>query len=692
MNSEGRNLLGDEQSPYLRQHKDNPIWWHPWGENALNKALKEEKPIFLSIGYSTCHWCHVMAHATFEDEEVAELLNRKFICIKVDREEHPEIDRIYTHALMAIQQGRAGWPISMFLFPDTRPFFGAGTMMKDQFIAVAERVAELWEKERDALEENGDKLVQLICVSEEKQKNKEIPPPETVQDAYVHMEKSFDNQYGGFGGAPKFPQPGSLSLLLYISARLKIDEAEKMALKTLDMMARGGIRDHVGGGFHRYSVDVKWFVPHFEKMLYDNAQLADTYCDACQLTGNREYLTVACDTLDYLLRDMQAESGGFYAGEDADSEKTEGKFYLWSEEELKEVLNKEELQAIRTHYQVTAEGNFRPDKQISHYEVEAGLTPSPISNILHLAADAPLPEKEGVVADALAKLLQARSSRVRPSRDEKILTGWNGLTITALTKGYRLSKDERYLKAAQDAADFLLNTLRNPEGLLFKRFCNGEIKHRANVDDYAFLIFALLQLYQTDFNPKWYIAARELQQKQEELFGDEKRGGYFLHDGEDKTILTREKTYDENVTPTGNSLAIHNLMILAKLGNHAPYMKKAEQCILRGAGVLIRFPANCPSLLTALAEMQHPSALFALVGDPEEEECKRMIDAIRERYLPGSVLAVAEGEKALKIPVLKGKAKLEGRPTLYPCFGMLCLDPIIGYDALKETLKELQSE
>ena len=675
------NRLIHEKSPYLRQHVDNAIWWYPWGEEAFQAAREENKPVFLSIGYSTCHWCHVMEGDSFADEAVAAMLNEHFIAIKVDREERPDVDQIYMDILLAMR-GQGGWPVSMFLTAERVPFMGATFIPRERFIPLLRQIATLWKNERSRIEEIGLGVSAWLAQEENSGFANAPLPHEDVLRRYFHqIQQSFDSHYGGFGQHTKFPNVMQLRLLLRIHKRTNHQKALEMARKTLDGMARGGIHDHLGGGFHRYSTDRKWRIPHFEKMLYDNALLSLVYLEAYQVTRNEEYATVARRTLDYVLRDMTHPLGGFYSAEDADSEKTEGKFYVWTEKELRQVLTPREFERIARVYHVTIEGNFNPEARIQAIEEKAGMKSVKQANILFVDVDAELPDlTEPLLRQAHQKLFEVRAKRVRPHLDDKILSAWNGLMISAMAKGYQTLREQKYLDAARKAARFLLDNMRKSDGSLLRRWRNGAVEYNGYLNDYAYLIQGLLSLYQSDFDRYWYQSALELQKRQDALFRDEINGAYFFSDGRDATLLQRKKTFSDNSLPSGNAIAVLNLLQIADLSLQWELRKKAARIISHHGLQMMENPVLYSQMLVGLDYLLDRAKEIALIGPPQHESTQRIVKALHRQFLPNKVLAmgppVEEQQDAdTTIPLLFNKPMFQGEPTAYVCENNICRLP-----------------
>ncbi|MCX6957742.1 MAG: thioredoxin domain-containing protein [Verrucomicrobiae bacterium] len=601
------NHLANSSSPYLLQHASNPVDWYPWGEEAFQRARIEEKPIFLSIGYSTCHWCHVMAHESFEDEKIAALLNQYFICIKVDREERPDVDRLYMTYVQALT-GSGGWPMSVWLTPELKPFFG-GTYFPPEdrysrvgFPSVLLQLSQLWRENRGRLQQEAERAIKALQhLAERGQEHLVMKKGEILHDAYEAWAQSFDATWGGFGSAPKFPRPSILLFLLRYATTASVAEAERaraMVSLTLQKMASGGLQDHLGGGFHRYSVDRIWQVPHFEKMLYDQAQLVMPYLEAAEVTGEKAFLQVARDTLDYVARDLTSPEGGLYAAEDADSvdcsgKKQEGAFYVWALSELKQLLSSEELAFISDHYHLKPSGNI-PEEYDPHEELVG-------KNILmrwETACDADLETLEKIKE----KLFTARLKRSRPHRDEKIVTAWNGLMISAFAKAGAQFKDQHDLEIAYRAVMFIKKHLYDPkQGTLLRSWYQGRSTEQGFAEDYAFLIQGLLDLHEATADAACLTWAEELQKKMNELFWDQEQGGYFSSAAGDPHLLVRMKEDYDGAEPAANSVAASNLLrfsrcptILIKNG-----AEMAEQIFQTVTTTLASMPKAVPQLLVA---------------------------------------------------------------------------------------------
>ncbi|MGC8874141.1 MAG: thioredoxin domain-containing protein [Chloroflexia bacterium] len=662
------NHLANETSPYLLQHADNPVDWYPWGEEALQKARTEDKPIFLSIGYSACHWCHVMAHESFEDEKVAAILNKHFVSIKVDREERPDLDRIYMSAVQAMT-GSGGWPLSVFLTPDGYPFYG-GTYFPPTrrygmppFTDVLLAVVDAWENRRQELVDSGKRLVEAI----ERQSAMSVEPenvePETLRIAFDLIWTLYDRKHGGWGNAPKFPQPMVLEFLLRYHHSTEDPLALHMATKTLEAMARGGMYDQLGGGFHRYSVDDHWLVPHFEKMLYDSAQLARVYLHAWQVTGEPFYRAIAEETLDYVVREMTDPQGGFYSTQDADSEGEEGKFFVWTSDEIRAALG-EEADAFMAAYGVTEHGNFEG------------------RNILEFVGH--IGQREAFVR-ARRKLFKAREQRVHPGRDEKVLTSWNGLMLAAFAEAARALKRDDYRQVAERNADFLLRELRTPEGHLWHTWKDGKAKLNGYLDGYTHLIEGLLELYQTTFEPHWYLAARELADVMIEHFSAPE-GGFFDTSDDHEALVIRPREVQDHAVPSGNAMAAFVLLRLAGLAAEPRYAELAHRSLAPIQPLMSQYPLGFGQWLIVLDyALAHPREI-AIVGDPEAADTRALLEVCITGYRPHQVVALGTPD-AGPIPLLQNRAQIEERATAYVCMDFSCRPPVTDPAALRELLK-----
>ncbi|MEE8395927.1 MAG: thioredoxin domain-containing protein, partial [bacterium] len=609
------NLLAREKSPYLLLHKDDPIGWRPWGDEAFAVARAQNKPIFLSIGYSACHWCHVMGGESFANAEVAAVLNDGFVAVLVDREERPDVDRFYGEALEAMI-GSSGWPMTMLLTPDGSPFTGATFIPRPLLLRLLRQVRTMWREEPERIEVIGRKVTAVLKEEAAAGFSGAKPPgAAALRRYYAAVAAEYDPATGGFGLTSRFPHPMQLSMLLRIHRRTGEARPLRMVETTLRAMARGGVHDHLGGGFHRYTVDRHWRIPHFEKMLPDNALLAVALLEAYQATGNGEYSLVARGILDYLLRDMRHPEGAFFAAEDSDSEKTEGKFYVWTIAQVRAALSPAEFQVFSATYPLSEEGNFSPT--LKNVEENAGLKAARQGNIIHLPADSPLPTgKNATLAAARQTLLRVRSRRVRPLRDEKVVTGWNGLAIAALAKGFQVLEERKYLRAAQRAAQFLLRHSRTDDGALYRRWRDGEAKIDGFLTDYALLVHGLLELYQSDFDRQWLDAALALQETQHRFFWDEPSGSYRFSRAPVSALLAASRPFTDRDVPSGNSVAALNLLRIADLTLNWQLKKRAARILSAGATSLRRAPVAHPFFLAALDYLLDKSKEIAVIGPP----------------------------------------------------------------------------
>jgi len=669
------NRLLGEKSPYLLQHAYNPVDWQPWGEAAFAEAMAEDKPIFLSIGYSTCHWCHVMAHKSFEDPEVARLMNRAFVCIKVDREERPDVDNVYMAVCQAMT-GSGGWPLTIFMTPDKRPFHAATYIPRDArfgqigMLELIPRVQEFWRDRRAEVLESAAQVVEVMQ-SRQRQQRPAAPAVGThealLSQAYEELSHRYDAQRGGFGRAPKFPTPHNLTFLLRHWKRTGEAQALAMVEKTLQAMRQGGVWDQVGMGLHRYSTDPRWLVPHFEKMLYDQALLALACLEAHQATGDEQYARTAREVFTYVLRDLTSPEGGFYSAEDADSDGVEGKFYVWTEEQLREVLPLELAEVVIHTYGVTRGGNF-------HDEVSGEATGA---NILHLSE--PVPEElRARLAAAGELLLPARGQRVRPGLDDKVLTDWNGLMIAALARGAQVLDEPQYLTAAARAADFLLAKLTTPQGRLLHRYREGEAAIPAYLDDFAFLTWGLIELYEADFDPRWLREALRLNDYMLEHFWDGANGGLFFSAEDHEQLMVRPKEVYDGAVPSGNSVAMLNLLRLSRLTGRSQLEAQAEQLANAFTDQLAQAPSMRTQMLCAVDYALGPAAEVVLVGEGVEP----MLRALRSSFQPNTVaLARVEGSE-----FDAGHEPLDGQATAYVCRGQSCAPPTTDVDEMMRLL------
>lgn len=684
------NRLAQETSPYLLQHAENPVDWYPWGPEALDRARSERKPIFLSIGYSACHWCHVMAHESFQDPTIAKLLNEHFVSIKVDREERPDLDQLYMEAVQMMQE-HGGWPLSVFLTPDLEPFFGGtywppharGGMLGFEDVLLA--VVDAWESRRGLLTEQANELARLLRENDHMTKGVE---PSTLSErllegAETALGRSFDPQDGGFGPAPKFPHPMAIRLLLRRWRRTGHDELAQMATITLDRMAAGGIYDHLGGGFHRYSTDTRWLVPHFEKMLYDNALLAGCYLEAWQATGRPDYAQVVRETLDYLLRDMAGPEGGFAGSEDADSEGGEGAFYLWTPDEVREVLGPQAAQRFCYVYDVTEPGNFEHRNILNR--------PKPIVQCARIfQGDAAAWETE--LAESRRRLWEVRARRPRPARDDKVLTSWNGLAIESLAQAGAALGEPRYVEAAAAAAEFLLTHLRDAQGRLLHTWRQGRARFSAYLEDYAALGNALIALYEARFEERWIDEAVRLADEMVRRFADAEKGGFFLTASDHEPLVARKKDVLDSSVPSGGALATTALLRLGRLCARDDYLATAQASLRAAVDLMQQAPHVMGQMLLALDFYLGPVPELVLLGSDEPSATRTVLSELYRRHLPNKVVAFRDnhGNGAYESPALSaifhGKQPLSPGPTLFVCERFTCHSPVAGRDAVLNAL------
>ncbi len=678
------NRLAQESSPYLLQHKDNPVDWYPWGEEALEKARREDKPILLSIGYSACHWCHVMEHESFEDEETARLMNEHFVSIKVDREERPDIDSLYMSATQAMTGG-GGWPMTVFLTPEGVPFY-AGTYFPREsragmpsFTQVLHSLADAYENRREDVLKSAGRVREYLQAAASAAMPEAAIGPELLDRAGEVLISELDRRFGGFGGAPKFPQPMNLEVLLRHYRRTGDRTALSGVEQTLRAMARGGIYDQLGGGFHRYSVDMHWLVPHFEKMLYDNALLSRLYLEAYQATGDDFYRRIAEETLDYVARDMKSPEGGFYSTEDADSEGEEGKFYVWTPQEIQDILDPEEAKLAERYWNVTERGNFegknilsvpRPPEDVA---VEFGIAPE---------------ELQEKISTIRAKLLDARAERVRPGRDEKILAAWNGLMLRSFALAAAVLDREDYSDIAEKNASFLMDNLR-VSGRLRRSYKDGEARFNGYLEDYACVADGLLALYEATFETRWLIEARDLAEKILELFWDEKRGAFYDTPADHEQLVARPRDIYDNATPSGTSVATEVLLKLALILDREDYRSCAGTVLEDLSGGMEKVPGGFGRLVSALDFYLSQPYEIALIGETGAPDMSALIRTVYSLYLPNKVLAgcTPDDEEAAELtPLLVGRSTRDGKATAYVCVNYACQNPTTDPEELRRQL------
>jgi uncharacterized protein YyaL (SSP411 family) len=682
------NRLRDEKSPYLLQHAENPVDWYPWGDDAFQKANKEDRPIFLSIGYATCHWCHVMAHESFEDDEVAMLLNKDFIAIKVDREERPDVDKIYMSVCESLT-GHGGWPLSIFMTPEGKPFFAGTYFPKSSrlgmpgFVDILKQIAAMWQQDRASILKSSEAITAAIQPRSGSDLSVDAVSEETLQKGYRQLEKVFDPNWGGFGTAPKFPTAHHLAFLLRWHKRSPDSKGLEMVEKTLTAMRMGGIFDQIGFGFHRYSVDQKWLVPHFEKMLYDQALVAMAYIEAYQTTGKPAFARVAREIFSYVLRDMTSPDGGFYCAEDADSEGKEGLFYLWTPQEVESRLGKNLGGLFCRFYDITEAGNFEEGRSIPHM---------PVSLEAFASRESLDPaELDRLLTDARDKLFGLREKRIHPLKDDKILTAWNGLMIAALAKGEQAFGDHVYGEAARRAAEFILGHLETARGRLLRRFRQGEVAHPGYLDDYAFLVWGLIESYEASFDISCLEEALTLNEMMIDIFWDKEDGGLYFTGKGNEPLISRSKEIYDGALPSGNSVAILNCLRLARLTGNVDLEKRAEQLTGAFAAQVADQPIAYTQLLAALDFMIGPSREIVIAGDPAMERTRAMVEAVQRRFLPNKAVLVrpqgAEGERlAALAPFVEALRPVDQQPMVYICEQYACQAPIGDVEELASRL------
>jgi uncharacterized protein YyaL (SSP411 family) len=680
------NRLINEKSPYLLQHAYNPVDWYPWSQEAFDKAKAEDKPIFLSIGYASCHWCHVMEEECFNDPQVANLLNQAFVCIKVDREERPDLDAQYMAVCQAMGRN-CGWPLNILLTPKLNPFYAASYIPKHSrpgligMVDLVPQVMQIWKQQRAQLEMVGADIKSRIETMEKRTPQKQLGK-EVLQDAYDRLTLEFDDENGGFGTAPKFPRPHNLLFLLRYYARTGEKNALAMVEKTLRQMRLGGIFDQIGFGFHRYSTDAVWLVPHFEKMLYDQALMALAYTEAFQATGAKRYVLAAKEIIDYALRDLASPQGGFYSAQDADTEGEEGKFYLWTMDEVLDTLSPADADLAVHIYGLKPEGNF----------IESGKPNG--KNILHIAESLEelAPYKGLTLQELIARLhnirdalFEARKKRLPPATDDKILTDWNGLMVAALAKAGTVLNEPKYLETAMKTADFILDHMRE-DGVLYHRYAKGERAVEGFLDDYAFFVYGLIELYEASFEDKYLQAAADLTKSMVTKFWDDENGGFYQTQTSEATMPKMKQLYDGAV-PSGNSVALHNLLRLSRLTNESTYDTMAAQMTKLFAQEVEGAPEAYTFFLSALAFLIGPSYSVIIVGDLKDKDISEMLHALRAHYLPSTVVALKQPSKAGL-----DYQQIEGKATAYVCQNQTCLPPTNSLMLMLEQLGRKQEK
>ncbi len=679
------NHLSGEKSPYLLQHAHHPVDWYPWGDAAFEKARRANKPIFLSIGYATCHWCHVMAHESFEDPDIADLLNQYFVAIKVDREERPDIDHLYMTACQALT-GQGGWPLSVFMTPDAKPFY-AGTYFPKRgrfglpgFADMLRRIAELWRMEPEKLKAAGDQLVAALS-SENKAAGFEGDLAEILERAVSQLGASYDSHWGGFGPAPKFPTPHRLTFLLRWFKRTGDPDALAMVEKTMKAMWRGGVYDQIGFGFHRYSVDAQWRVPHFEKMLYDQALIMMAAAECLQATGRAMYGDMIEEVYTYVAQEMRSPEGGFYSAQDADSEGKEGLYYLWRPEEVMDILGNEEGALVCRFFDITPEGNFEEGRSIPRAPVDI--------EAFGQREGIPPGELKERIGKAKIRLLEARRRRIPPLKDDKVLTSWNGLMIAALAQAACATGRNAYLAAAKDAADFLLQAMVRDDRL-FHRFREGDVAIDGLLEDYVYLTWGLLELYEAGFETEVLSHAIAWTDRALARFWDEEGGGFFLA-APGRGLPVRSQAVYDGAVPSANSVALSNLLRLGYVTGNVSYHEHADRLIQRFIGTVASYPSGYTHFLNGVMLALGPSREIVVSGDPSRVEVREALSEIRRTYLPESV-AVFRDPRVGKIVTLcpyLSDYPMEDSPAVYICEGGACREPVRDLTSLKRALASL---
>jgi uncharacterized protein len=680
------NRLIHETSPYLNQHAHNPVDWYPWGPEALEKSRKDDKPILLSVGYSACHWCHVMEHESFENEAIAKLMNDNFVCIKVDREERPDIDAIYMNAVQ-MMTGHGGWPMTVFLTPTLKPFYG-GTYYPPVdrqgmpgFPRVLLTIAEAYRTKKDEINLNANEILKELQTLNRFTVSNDILTSDIFSKAFSALVSSFDATNGGFGRAPKFPPSMSLMFLLRYYKKTRSPEALSMVETTLQKMANGGIYDHLGGGFARYSVDNYWLIPHFEKMLYDNALLVRVYLQTFQITKNPFYRRIAEETLEYIIRDMTDKSGGFYSAEDADSEGEEGKFYAWTKSEILEILGQETGETFCEFFNITASGNFENGTSIIHITM-------PLEEFA---------QAKNISSDALTRLLNSakkslyhkRCERIRPGLDNKTLTAWNGLMLTAFAEAANILGRDDYREVARRNADFIIDHLMS-DGRLFRTYKDGTAKLNAYIEDYAYFAEGLLSLYEATFDIQYFNHALSLANQMITYFWDEQDEGFFFTSSDHEEMITRTKDFFDNAIPSGNSVAALTLQKIAQFTGEDKYRQDAVSILRLIQQTASRYPSAFGYMLCALDFYLDEVKEIALIGDSESHEIKLFLEEIYSRFLPNKIVALSQNEKdpaSSQIKLLEDKVTVAGKPAAYVCRNFTCLTPVTEPQELAQNLE-----
>jgi hypothetical protein len=673
------NALIHETSPYLLQHAHNPVEWYPWGGEALRRSKEEDKPILLSIGYSACHWCHVMERESFENEEIAAIMNKHFINIKVDREERPDLDTIYMNAVQ-LMTGSGGWPMTVFLTPAQVPFYG-GTYFPPAdrhglpgFPRLLLSIARAYAERKSEIQNDAPRIIGELERINRFDPAGDVPMADLLDNAVTNIMRNHDARYGGFGQSPKFPPSMTLTFLLRSYLRNGNNSLLEVVEQTLQKMANGGIYDQLGGGFHRYSVDQRWLVPHFEKMLYDNALLTRIFLDAYQTTRNNFYRQIAEETLDYVLREMTSPEGGFYSTQDADSEGEEGKFFVWTPRQVEAILGENEAAVFCSYYDITPEGNFESKSILN--------VPRPGSMVarLHNMEEDRFWE---IIRRGRSLLFAEREKRVRPGRDEKILTAWNGLMLRSFAEAANVLDREDYRQVAIRNAEFILAKLRS-EGRLLRTYRDGEAKLNAYLEDHAFLLDSLLSLYEATFDPRWIKESLNLADILLQQFWDAEGKGFYFTATDHESLICRSKDFYDNATPSGNSVAAHALLRLAKLTGEEKWSTPARELLKMMAAPMTRHSSAFANLLSVLDFSLAKTREIAVIGNPNAEETKSLLREIFYPYLPNKVVACGDGNS---LYLLKDRPQLDGKPTVYVCENYVCKAPVTRPEELRPLLK-----
>ncbi len=679
------NRLIHETSPYLLQHAHNPVDWYPWGEEALARAQQEQKPILLSIGYSACHWCHVMERESFENEEIAAVMNKLFVNIKVDREERPDLDEIYMNAVqMMARQG--GWPMTVFLTPDLKPFYGgtyyppADRYGRPGFPKVMHAVAEAFSGQKTQVLQQAEQITtRLAQISNVADPHSHELTEELMTQAFQNYRSQFDAQHGGFGNAPKFPPSMGLPFLLRYWHHSGNPNALEMVELTLEKMARGGLYDQIGGGFHRYSTDAHWLVPHFEKMLYDNAQLVVAYFEAYQATQKPFYRDIAVETLDYVLREMyDAENGGFYSTQDADSEGVEGKFFVWEPNDVEAIIGEENAEIFCEYYDITPQGNFEGEN-ILHIQT----APDVFARKLRMD----VAELEALLANGKQKLFEEREKRIKPGLDDKVLTSWNGLMIRGMAIGYQLTGKLAYLEACEKSAEFVLTTLTQDSGLLLRTYRDGKSHLNAYLEDYSYFIAGLIALYEASFEPRWLTEAERLASLMIEQFEDDTGAGFFSTGKAHETLIVQSKSAYDGAAPSGASMAIHSLLRLAKHLDAPEFHDKAVETLRLYCHQIEGMPSGSGQLLCELAFLLSTPKEVVIVGKRGDVRTESMLAAVHSIYQPNKIVALSESADGQTLPLLAGRTQINDTATAYVCENYVCQAPTTDVEELVQLLQ-----